>query len=327
MSEFAMLSHVASTENCGGWYLSRKLNGWRCLYDGGITKGLRVYQVPWVKSTRYGAEMSTGLWTLGRSSGPQPIFCPPEFTRNWPAIPFDGELWHSSDDISLVKSICGQGPKGALDARWSSIEYMVFGYKPFCLWAGADGSSVFLDRLSPFYNNHNWAHRNYVLSKAMFIPCENITLVKQMIVTGMYEALSIKQNQYADAEGIMLANPLAEYQLKRTRDLLKVKDFYDIEAEIIGHLAGVGKHLGRMGALRCRVKWDEKVTKFYGGTASMIGTVAVFSVGGGFSDSQREWDWVGRYLRTGQTIKVKLLSVSKDGIPCSVQYEGEDHAP
>jgi DNA ligase-1 len=326
MPEFAMLAHVATNENCVNWYLSQKLNGWRCLYDGGITRGLRVYQVPWVKNTRYGAELSTGLWTLGRSSGPQPIFCPVNWTQDWPSIPFDGELWHKSDDISFVKSICGQGPKGIFDPRWSEITYQVFGYKPFCLWPASMETRVPNKFL--FYNNVSWLERQRNLTGILDPQTvEHVHLLPQYKVRDLNDAIKCKETMFSSAEGVMLANPQAEYQLKRSSELLKVKDFFDIEVEIIGHAEGAGKHQDRLGALRCRVKWDSKVTSFYGGTAKMVDTIACFNVGGGFSDSQREWPWVNANLPIGKTIKVKFLSVSKDGIPCSVQYEGEDHAP
>lgn len=36
-------------------------------------------------------------------------------------------------------------------------------------------------------------------------------------------------------EGLMLRNPYSYYENKRTKNLLKVKKFFDAEAEIIGH--------------------------------------------------------------------------------------------
>ena len=72
-------------------------------------------------------------------------------------------------------------------------------------------------------------------------------------------------------DGLMLHRADAAYRPGRNAALLKLKPLHDAEAVVVGHVAGRGKHLGRMGALRLRT--DEG---------------ADFLVGTGFSDAERE---------------------------------------
>jgi DNA ligase-1 len=60
-----------------------------------------------------------------------------------------------------------------------------------------------------------------------------------------------KFGEYIDAgfEGQMLRNPKGLYQNKRSKHLLKHKDFIDSEFEITGYVEGKGKLAGKMGKL------------------------------------------------------------------------------
>jgi DNA ligase-1 len=75
--------------------------------------------------------------------------------------------------------------------------------------------------------------------------------------------------------------------------LLKVKNFHDAEARVIEHLAGAGRHKGRLGAL---------VVELPDGTS--------FSVGTGFSDAQREDP-----PAVGSVITFRYQELSDRGVP------------
>ena len=109
--------------------------------------------------------------------------------------------------------------------------------------------------------------------------------------------------QYKDWEGLMLRDAWAPYQYKRTDKLLKIKQWQDIECKVVGVKAGVGKHLGRLGAL---------IVDYKG---------YVVAVGSGFNDQEREILW--RELKEGGRlydslvngelyIKVKYFEESQD---------------
>ena len=73
------------------------------------------------------------------------------------------------------------------------------------------------------------------------------------------------------AEGLMLRHPTAEYKGGRSTDLLKVKQFFDKDAVVVGYAAGTGNNLGRVGALVC-----------------VDGGKTTFKIGTGLSDAQRD---------------------------------------
>lgn len=50
----------------------------------------------------------------------------------------------------------------------------------------------------------------------------------------------------------MLRDPESKYENRRSKSLLKVKTFYDDEAEVIGYKPGTGRCSGMVGALRVR---------------------------------------------------------------------------
>ena len=50
----------------------------------------------------------------------------------------------------------------------------------------------------------------------------------------------------------MLREPHSPYENRRSKNLLKVKTFYDDEAVILGYTAGTGRCTGMVGALKCR---------------------------------------------------------------------------
>ena len=109
--------------------------------------------------------------------------------------------------------------------------------------------------------------------------------------------------QYKDWEGLMLRDAGAPYQYKRTDKLLKIKQWQDVECKVVGVKAGIGKHLGRLGAL---------IVDYKG---------YVVAVGSGFNDQEREILW--RELKEGGRlydslvngelyIKVKYFEESRD---------------
>jgi DNA ligase-1 len=72
-------------------------------------------------------------------------------------------------------------------------------------------------------------------------------------------------------EGLMLRKPESQYETRRSPTLLKVKPHEDAEATVIAHLPGKGKFAGKLGSLRVRTADGRE-----------------FSLGTGFTDSQRE---------------------------------------
>ena len=114
-----------------GWFVSEKLDGTRCFWDGGITRGLLTEQVPWAsiidpKTGQRKAKIkpfSTGLW----SRYGNPIIAPDWWLNKLPACPLDGELWAGRGKFQLCRSICGGDTP---DERFDKISFAVYSTPP-----------------------------------------------------------------------------------------------------------------------------------------------------------------------------------------------------
>lgn len=101
----------------------------------------------------------------------------------------------------------------------------------------------------------------------------------------------------AGAEGLMLNLAHANYQHKRTADLLKVKNTYTIDMLVYDWEKGTGKYEDMIGALYCRAQADGKVIEA--------------KVGTGISDAQRELWADDPSLIIGKIVEVSYFSMSQ----------------
>jgi len=114
-----------------GWFISEKLDGQRCFWDGGLTRGLPTEQVPWASVTdpKTGQRkakikpVSTGLW----SRYGNPIMAPDWWLNQLPCCPLDGELWSGRGKFQLCRSICGGDTP---DERFDKIVFAVYSTPP-----------------------------------------------------------------------------------------------------------------------------------------------------------------------------------------------------
>jgi DNA ligase-1 len=131
--EFLQLAHKfePAKHNIAGWYVSEKLDGTRCFWDGGISRGLPTEEVPWAsvidpKTGQKKAKIkpvATGLW----SRYGNPIMAPDWWLNRLPACPLDGELWAGRGKFQLCRSICGGDTP---DERFDKIVFAVYSTPP-----------------------------------------------------------------------------------------------------------------------------------------------------------------------------------------------------
>jgi hypothetical protein len=127
--EFLQLAHVLdlTKHKIGGFYMSQKLDGTRCLWDGGITRGIPTQLVPWASiidpktglKKKKIKQVATGLW----SRYGNPIIAPDWFLNSLPACFLDGELWAGVGKFQLCRSICGGDEP---DSRFDQIQYAIY---------------------------------------------------------------------------------------------------------------------------------------------------------------------------------------------------------
>lgn len=123
---------------------------------------------------------------------------------------------------------------------------------------------------------------------------KHIQIVKQTIIKGKKDIDNeLKRITTLGGEGLMLREYNSIYEGKRSKSLLKVKEFHDMEVKIIGYKDGTGKYKGKVGSFDCINKEGH-----------------TFNCGSGLTDEERDKPPI-----IGTFITVKYFELSKDGIP------------
>ena len=99
-------------------------------------------------------------------------------------------------------------------------------------------------------------------------------------------------------EGIMIKDPEAKYECKRSVSWLKQKPFIEVSLSITAVEEGTGRNVGRLGALVCQGVDDGK-------------SISV-NVGSGFSDGDRSSYWEERDTLVGQVVEVRADTVTQN---------------
>lgn len=99
-------------------------------------------------------------------------------------------------------------------------------------------------------------------------------------------------------EGIMIKDPAAIYECKRTTAWLKLKPFIEVSLEVVDVEVGTGKNEGRLGALVCEGQDDGREIRV--------------NVGSGLSDDQRDDIWANRQSVIGRIAEVRADAVTQN---------------
>lgn len=99
-------------------------------------------------------------------------------------------------------------------------------------------------------------------------------------------------------EGIMIKDPDAKYECKRSTSWLKQKPFIEVSLEVTDVEEGTGRNVGRLGAIVCSGQDD--------------GKEIVVNVGSGFSDANRTEFWANRDSIIGQVVEVRADAITQN---------------
>jgi DNA ligase-1 len=182
-----------------------------------------------------------------RSGNPVPA--PQWFLDGLPAEALDGELWLARGRFDELSAIVRRHQP--IDEEWRRVRYMVFEMP------GAAGS--FTERVARMQAVAAAAQRPWLMVVPQFRLADTAALKKRL-----------GEIVRAGGEGLMLHRADAAYETGRSATLLKLTPWLDAEATVVGHLAGKGKHAGKVGALRMEMSDGRR-----------------FSLGSGLSDALR----------------------------------------
>jgi len=310
MKQFGMLAHHwnGSLEQVQDWEWSRKYNGWSVIWDGGFTIGMEAKDVPWYYRGKDKPTLATGLWSLGRDNKPKVIKAPKSFTDKLPkGIPCHGEIWYN-DRLDVVKRTVGF--KQYFKPMWANLKFIAFHQKPFHLFEGGEKIFPNMDEINTPHKAVLNNLRQYENNTFMVIQTHTIKTQEDID-----NALSIAREKAW--EGVMFSNPSGSYEVRRSWNNLKWKQVYETEAYVFGYEDGkTGKNIGKVGALRCTMTWDDKVLSIYGGLKRHRGIEVDFRVSG-LLDDERDWGVVEDIYPRGSKVTFKYSGVSIHGIPQS----------
>jgi len=199
---------------------------------------------------------------------------------------FDGEIMSSSFQ-DLMKQVHRKSNVQATDASlflfdWLSLEEFQLGR---CNIKQEYRSK----NLQEFVNK----------SKLANVKCLNSELVDLDTDEGRAKFNKINKDAIKGGyEGIMIKDPYAIYECKRTVSWLKQKPFIEVTLEVVDIEEGTGRNLGRLGALVCEGKDDDRVIHV--------------NVGSGFSDTLRDAIFHSKVSVVGHQVEVRADAVTQN---------------
>jgi len=201
------------------------------------------------------------------------IFTAPTwFIASFPTTAMDGELWIARNQFEKVSGIART--QDNQNEQWKQIKFMIFDLP--------ESTASFEQRINKMQALVTETKSPYLqIIKQQKIPNTDalFTLLDKVV----------KEN----GEGLMLHHQDALYQIKRSRDLMKLKKFEDAEATVIAHLSGKGKYVGLLGSLL--VETPDGIR---------------FKIGSGFSDEERK-----NPPQIGSLITYRFTGKTKNNIP------------
>lgn len=333
-------------QDIGGWLVSEKLDGFRALWDGGISRGKKISTVPYASiiNPRTGEpkpnidRLATGLW----SRYGNPIFAPDWFLNKLPCVPLDGELWAGRGNFQTCRSICSTLEPGD---GWETIEYAVFDSPPLETFLGGGliknaNTCVTIKRDSLLFAKKNKCTDFITLkpTEPFHVRLEKLNewlstddvfllLHKRLPKEDYQDILEHEIELVLDqgGEGLILRDPDALWVPKRVASILKYKPFNDAEAVITGYVSGKetdkgSKHIGRIGALI--VKFGDKEFKLSG----MTDIDRVFETKEMYEHAKRHpgevmpSDFDGHYLKRGELVTFRYRELSDGGVPKEARF-------
>ena len=346
--EFLMLAHNYNDKKhgIGGWFLSEKLDGQRCFWDGGVTQGMFKSQVPWANTAkdhiRVAPPLATGLW----SRYGNPIYAPKWWRDRLPRIMLDGELYigrHQRQELmSTVRTLTPD------DIAWEDVEYHIFDLPVASAFTqtGRINNPNFVEKIMDRDQLISWLlDQDFEWEMYWMAPLPFRSVVKLMdkhlvgntvlqvvrqdqlpFMTGEAQILArlqLEQITESGGEGVMLRSPDQVWEPKRVNGLVKMKKLQDAEARVIDYVSGRqtdkgSKLLGLMGALVVEYKGKQ------------------FELSG-FTDTERELldpdGWCtdnpgcllpesinSEHFPRGSIVTFRFREHSKDGIPIEARY-------
>ena len=253
-------------------FITQKLNGTRCVFYNG-----ELY-------SRQGKKFIG----LQRIQNQIMNLLDPNHWKDWV---LDGELIYNKPDGMTDSEAfqIGTGIANSDSEDKKELIYMIFDIIP---------KEVFENHLNSETYSFRHARLNWLLEVIYRNQLENLDVVPFFYSGEDHSKISyyLEYAENHDMEGIMI-NLDTPYEFKRTKNLIKVKKFFDIDLKCTAIEKGEGKYQNTLGYITC--EYEENTIK----------------CGSGFTDEQRNKFWQNPDSIIGKTvtIKYKEKTRNKDG--------------
>ena len=212
-------------------------------------------------------------WTGGQFLSRQGnvYHAPKWFIDNLPNVPLDGELWIDRKAFQQTVSIVRRHDQSE---HWRDVRFVIF---------DAPAAKGGFEARQEFLTTTLCEHQPQFARVLHQERCLGLQHLREELC----RITSI------GGEGLMLRQPGSRYEVGRSNTLLKAKLFSELDAQVVEHVTGQGRHRGRMGALHVQLANGLR-----------------FNVGTGFSDVQRETP-----PAIGSIIAVRYQELTDRGVP------------
>lgn len=207
------------------------------------------------------------------------IHAPDWYIKGMPTIPVDGELWVKRGFFHETNGMVRRQDKN--EEIWKQIRYVSFDLP-------GQVDDFFEERMTHLDNLTEACGLCWFVMLAQE-RCEGLAHLKQ----------ALKEVEAKGGEGLMLRQPKSLYDIGKSNTLLKVKNFIDDEARILGYNKGSGKNKGMVGSYACELRSGAK-----------------FDVNAGTNKLRRDPPPIG------SIITVHYKELTKDGIPREPTFHG-----
>jgi DNA ligase-1 len=200
-----------------------------------------------------------------------PFNPPAAFIKNFPDFAVEGEIWGGRNTFEKTASIV---MTHKAHNGWFNLKFAIFDVP--------EARGGFKQRLNMA---SQWFAKN---------PSEYAFVIPQKSVKGKEQLKEeLLRVEKMGGEGLILRKPDSLYNIGRSDEILKVKSYYDMEAAVVGHIAGKGRNQGKLGSLLAELPDKTR-----------------FKIGTGFSDEDRK-----KPPPIGSIITFKYYGFYKSGIP------------
>lgn len=340
-----------------GMWISEKLDGTRCFWDGGLSRGLPTENIPWAnimdpkkpgERKKKIKQEATGLW----SRYGNPIAAPDWWLNQLPCMFLDGELFAGRGNFQTLRSIVAKDVPE--EDAWRDVQFAVFGTPSLgqVFQAGEIKNTQFilnLDKNSVLRFIDSRAEVGVtldVVSKEALTFEQALSLLQGSLCNNdsniaylhphsklpdtrkeaeFYLGRYMKQVVEEGGEGVMLRAPKSLWLPKRVHSLLKVKPFTDDCGTVTGFVSGRktdkgSKLLGLIGALVLDHKGKRLELSGFTDEERRFANDTLTKYAAEHPGEEMPAGTEGLHFKVGDTVEFRYRELSDDLIPKEARY-------